>query len=95
MVTKGTSIPPDSTWALQDAKARLSELVRRAGSEGPQHISVRGEPAVVVLSDKAYRQFRSTRPTLVDHILEGDPWSDALVDAINERARGPDRDIDF
>lgn len=37
-------------WAFQDAKARLSEVVRRAEAEGPQEISVRGKPAVVVLS---------------------------------------------
>ena len=29
-------------WALQDAKARFSEVVKRAQSEGPQHITVRG-----------------------------------------------------
>jgi antitoxin Phd len=35
---------------LEDAKARLSEVVRRARSEGPQRITVRGRDAVVVIS---------------------------------------------
>ena len=42
-------------WALQDAKARLSELVRAAGKE-PQHITLRGEPAAVVISENEYRR---------------------------------------
>jgi len=31
------------TWQLQDAKARLSEVIRVAIKEGLQMISVRGE----------------------------------------------------
>ena len=81
-------------WPLQDAKARLSEVVRRAVDEGPQHISLRGEPAVVVLSEQDYRQLISKRPSIVDHILDGEPWPDDLADAINDRAHGPDRDVD-
>lgn len=40
---------PKRRWKLQDAKARLSELVRLAESEGPQVISRHGEDAVVVV----------------------------------------------
>ena len=37
-------------WKLQDAKARFSELVRLARTEGPQHVTVRGQDAVVVIA---------------------------------------------
>src|ERR1700742_2336623 len=37
-------------WKLEDAKARFSEVVRLARSEGPQRVSVRGKDAVVVIS---------------------------------------------
>ena len=37
-------------WKLEDAKARFSELVRRAQTEGPQRVTVRGKDAVVVVS---------------------------------------------
>ena len=87
--------PGDGAWPLQDAKARFSELVRRAVEEGPQHVSVRGDPAVVVLSEQDYRQLTATRPSIVGHILEGEPWSDDLVDTINARQSGPDRALDF
>jgi len=37
-------------WKLEDAKARFSEVVRRAQSEGSQRVTVRGRDAVVVIS---------------------------------------------
>ncbi len=37
-----------STWQLQEAKNKLSEVIRRAREEGPQTITVRGEDAVVL-----------------------------------------------
>jgi prevent-host-death family protein len=37
-------------WKLEDAKARFSEIVRLARSEGPQRVNVEGKDAVVVLS---------------------------------------------
>jgi prevent-host-death family protein len=42
--------PRGARWKLEDAKARFSEVVRRAHSEGPQRVSVRGEDAVVVIA---------------------------------------------
>jgi prevent-host-death family protein len=38
------------SWKLEDAKARFSEVVRLARSEGPQHVTVRGKDAVVVIA---------------------------------------------
>lgn len=45
-------------WSLAEAKDRLSEVVRRAETEGPQPISVRGRQAAVVLSAEDYRRLR-------------------------------------
>lgn len=39
-----------SAWKLEDAKAQFSEVVRRARAEGPQHVTVRGKEAVVVIA---------------------------------------------
>jgi prevent-host-death family protein len=82
-----------SNWQLQDAKARFSELVKRAREQGPQHVSVRGEPAVVVVSEEEFARLTSQRPSIVDHILEGAPWPDDVVDAINTRSPDTGRDI--
>lgn len=44
------SRPRDAGWKLQDAKARFSEVVRRARTEGPQRVTIRGHDAVVVIA---------------------------------------------
>jgi prevent-host-death family protein len=41
-------------WKLQDAKARFSEVVRRARSEGPQRVTVHGKDAVVVVAAEEF-----------------------------------------
>jgi prevent-host-death family protein len=84
-----------SNWQLQDAKARFSELVRRAREQGPQHVTVRGEPAVVVVSEEDFARLTSSHPSIVDHILDGAPWPDDLVDAINARPGDTGRDVVF
>ena len=35
-------------WSLQEAKAKFSEVVRRAQTEGPQVVTVHGKEAVVI-----------------------------------------------
>ena len=51
---------PSSHWQLQDAKAQFSAVVRQAQASGPQHISVHGKPAVVVLSQADFRRLQSS-----------------------------------
>ncbi len=53
-------------WALQDAKAHLSDLVKKAQKYGPQHISVRGDPAVVVISQKEYKALITPTISLIE-----------------------------
>jgi prevent-host-death family protein len=79
-------------WPLQDAKNRLSEVVRRARREGPQTVTLRGERTAVVLSAADYDALTRNRPSLVDDLLSGPPWDDAFADAVNARAKSPSRD---
>jgi antitoxin Phd len=46
-------------WQLQEAKAQFSAVVRQAEMQGPQHISVRGKPTAVVLSQQEYRRLQA------------------------------------
>jgi prevent-host-death family protein len=48
-------------WRLQDAKARFSELVRRAHSDGPQHVTLHGRDAVVVVDAGEFKRLQGTR----------------------------------
>ena len=42
------------TWKLQDAKARFSELVRRARAGKPQQVTIHGREAVVVVDPERF-----------------------------------------
>ncbi len=57
-----------NAWQLQDAKARFSEVTRKALSEGPQHITLHGRPSVVVLSEKDFEHLggKKGRPSFVE-----------------------------
>jgi antitoxin Phd len=49
-------------WQLQEAKARFSEVVKEASLYGPQVVTLRGKPAVVVISKKEYDSLRKPKP---------------------------------
>lgn len=51
-----------STWQLQEAKNKLSEVIRRTREEGPQTITVRGEDAVVMIPAEMYRERQLSDP---------------------------------
>ncbi|CDZ31526.1 Prevent-host-death family protein [Neorhizobium galegae bv. officinalis] len=52
----------DNSWKLEDAKARFSEVVRRAHSEGPQRVTVRGRDSVVVISTEELERLTRAEP---------------------------------
>lgn len=54
------------TWQLQDAKARLSEVIKQASKEGPQTITMRGEPTAVVISINEYERLRRPKGNFVE-----------------------------
>ena len=51
-------------WKLEDAKARFSELVRRARREGPQRVIVRGKDAVAVIAAEELDRLLPRAPAL-------------------------------
>src|SRR5258708_38728761 len=81
-------------WALQDAKARFSEVVRKAKTEGPQRITVHGREEVVVVSVEEYRRIKGqpTGQALVK-LLQDSPLRDVLID--RTRTRGRVRNVDL
>lgn len=52
-------------WQMQEAKARLSELVKLAESEGPQDITLHGRSVAVVLSRSAFESLSGSNQSLV------------------------------
>jgi prevent-host-death family protein len=79
-------------WALQDAKARLSELVQLAAEHEPQEIRLRGEPAVVVLCAEDYRRLVKPKPSFVE-LIRSSPLMDPDIDLTRDQSLT--RDIDL
>lgn len=78
-----------SGWKLEDAKARFSEVVRLARSEGPQRVSVRGREAVVVISVEQLEQLAPRKPQVpFIQFMEGLHFGE--LDLAREQHRGRD-----
>jgi len=84
--------PPRGPWRLQDAKARFSELVRLAHSDGPQHVTLHGRDAVVVLDADEFRRLKGelTGQLLID-ALQASPHRDVKIEP--RRSVMPVRDV--
>src|SRR5581483_7611789 len=81
-------------WALQDAKACFSEVVRMAKREGPQRITVHGREEVALVAVADYRRSKG-RPTgeALGRLLRNSPPRN--VNSERTRTRGPVRDVDL
>jgi len=81
-------------WSLQDAKNSFSAVVMAAIKGGPQTVTNRGKPAVVVLSVAEYqrlsRREAAETPNFTDQLL-AIPQQDGSF----ERARVKPRNVDF
>jgi antitoxin Phd len=51
---------PPQKWQLQTAKAKFSEVFRRAMTEGPQHVTKAGKEEVVILSKEEFEKMTGT-----------------------------------
>jgi prevent-host-death family protein len=80
------------TWQLQEAKAKLSEVVRFANTEGPQSILVRGEECAVVLSRKEYETLSKKKMSFVE-FMQSSPFKDIDLDLTRDKS--PCREIDL
>jgi antitoxin Phd len=83
------------SWQIQTAKARFSEVFRRARSEGPQRITRQGKEGVVMLAEEQYELLvgKSHQPKSLVQFFRESPL--VGVDLDLERDRDPERDIDL
>ena len=82
------------SWPLKDAKARFGELIRRVQSDGPQHVTVGDQEAVVVISAEEFRRLTGTASgqSLID-ALQASPYRD--IDLESEPVTMSVRDVDL
>ena len=63
------------SWQLAEAKNKLSEVITRALTQGPQRIR-RRDQAVIVLSEADYQRLTGERETLTPYLLGGPDLSE-------------------
>lgn len=87
--------PERSSWQLQEAKARFSEVFRRARAEGPQRITKQGTEAVVMLPEEEFERLerRSRQPQSLVRFFAESPLAKAVISF--ERSRDYGRDVDL
>ena len=78
-------------WQIQDAKARFSEVIERARTEGPQVITRHGTERAVVLSIEDYRALAAQKLDFKAYLLGGPKTEDFSV----ERDRDAGRDVEL
>jgi antitoxin Phd len=76
-------------WQVQEAKMRLSEVIDKAQTKGPQLITRHGIERAVVLSIDDFRSLTADKPDLRAYLLGGPKVDDFRV----RRSRDTGREI--
>lgn len=80
------------SWSVADAKARFSELIDKAKSEGPQTVTRNGKPTAVLVSVEEWEKKTAPKGTLLE-FLQNSPLREADLDF--RRLTDQPRDIDL
>jgi prevent-host-death family protein len=82
-------------WQLQTAKARFSELFRKARAEGPQWVTRQGRDAVVIVAAEEFQRLRarSKQPESLVEFFAKSPLAGANLDLDRNRDYGRDVDL--
>jgi prevent-host-death family protein len=83
------------SWQVQTAKARFSEVFRRARTEGPQRITKQGKESVVMVAEEQYERLvgRARQPANIVDFFRQSPLMGLELDL--KRDRSPVRDVDL
>lgn len=89
-----------ATWQVQEAKTKLSEVIDRAHTEGPQTITRHGKARAMVVSIEEYQAMAAVKApakksamTFKEFLLSGPKFDD--LDQYLERSKDSGREIDF
>jgi prevent-host-death family protein len=83
---------PMHVWQLQEAKAKLSEVVRLCDNE-PQWISSRGEEKAVMLSVKEYNRLTTGNHYSIGEFFRNSPLFGSGIDLTRDKS--PGREVDL
>jgi antitoxin Phd len=75
-------------WAVQDAKARFSEMLETCLREGPQVVTKRGADAAVLVPATHWRRLQhAAKPTLKELLLANEARGELSIPARGRRRR--------
>jgi antitoxin Phd len=60
----------DGTWSLAEAKAKFSEVVEKARTQGPQHVTRNGKEAVVVVDASEWERATGGKKTFGEALFD-------------------------
>lgn len=78
-------------WKMIEAKAKLSEIIKCAESEGPQDITLHGRPVAVVMTCTLYDQLTGNERSFVEFMQQSPLFG--LEDISLERDHSLTREI--
>jgi len=89
------TLPPAHSWQIQNAKARFSEVFRKARTEGPQRIRRQGKEGVVMVSEEQFDRLvgKSRQPRDIVDFFRQSPLMGLDLDL--KRDRSPARRVDL
>ncbi len=82
----------DNVWQLQEAKAKFSEFLDRALSQGVQIVTRRGKKTAVLMSYEEYERLTQKKESLADFFLRS-PLAGTEIEF--ERDKSLPRNIDI
>jgi prevent-host-death family protein len=80
----GTQVDAAKVWQIQEAKAKLSEVIKLAAA-APQTITVHGKETAVILSMENYRKITKPQMSLYD-ALQSLPYKDVELDLERDKS---------
>lgn len=75
----------NTVWQIQDAKNKLSEVITRALTQGPQVITKHGEKTVVVVAYTEYEKLRKSQGKLSDFFRQS-PLAGSELDLSRDKS---------
>jgi antitoxin Phd len=94
-LNRGDKSAGGHAWQVQNAKAKFSELFRRARTEGSQRITRQGKEGVVMISDEQYDRLmvKARQPKSIVQFFRQSPLAGVKLDW--ERDKDTGRDVEL
>jgi prevent-host-death family protein len=79
-------------WQFQEAKAKLSEVIKEAVKDGPQEITVRGKTTAIIISIDEYNNLINPKNSLID-FLQNSPLYGVELDIKRDKSLSRNLDL--